>query len=424
VSDSRDTSLATVTVLGLGYAGLPVAAAAATARHQVWGLDTDPGRVALVNSGVSPVETVTRQELLNARSRLTATTDPQCLTSSTIVLLCVPTPLDDSGAPDLEPLTTAAHTVRDHLRPGQLIIQESTSYPGTTDGLLRSILEEIGLRAGTDFALACSPERIDPGSTTHRLSSTPRVVGGLTRACRDRAAAFYTPLAGGIHLASGLREAEAAKILENTYRQVNIALVNEFAQICHHMGVDVWDTLAAAATKPFGYVPFRPGAGPGGHCIPADPMILVHRAGQMGLRFLLAETAQHVNQNMPLWIADRACKHLEHTMGTPVDQARILLLGVTYKANVADTRGTPAVPLAQQLLSRGATITFHDPHVAELDVGYVRIPCVPDLALALDRAQLCILLQRHDAYEDQVLARAHVLFDTTGLANHPRKITL
>jgi nucleotide sugar dehydrogenase len=415
-------AMAAVSVVGIGYAGLPLAVAAAAAGHTVWGLDIDGGRVALVNSGVPPVQTVTAGGLALVRSRLTATTNPRCLAESSIVVVCVPTPLDDVGKPDLGPLTGAVSTVRDHLRPGQLVIIESTSYPGTTDGLLRNILEQSGLRAGDDFALAYSPERADPGNTTFGLSNTPKVVGGLTTHCRDRAAAFYAPLTGGVHLTAGTREAEAAKLLENTYRQVNIALVNEFAQLCHHMDVDVWDTLAAAATKPFGYTPFRPG--PGGHCIPADPMYLVQRAGEMGLRFALAEIAQQINEGMPLWVADRVCKHLDGT-NLPVDQARVILLGVTYKPDVADTRGSPARPLARELRCRGATVSFHDPYVATFDIGGVQLRRTADLTHALTDADLTVLLQRHKAYDAQLLAHARAIFDTTGpVTHHPYDVAL
>jgi UDP-N-acetyl-D-glucosamine dehydrogenase len=412
-----------ITVVGIGNAGLPLAARAASAGHRVWGLDINPDRVARVEQGIPSVDTVTEAELAVASPRLTATGDPTCLECSQVIVLCVPTPLDDAGRPDLCPLTAAAETVRDHLRSGQLIVIESTTYPGTTDGPLREVLEQSGLRAGIDFALAYAPERVDPGNRTYTVHNTPRLVGGLTDACRDRAAAFYSPLVGGVHVTRSPREAEAAKILENTYRQVNIALVNEFAQICHHMNVDVWDVLAAAETKPFGYAAFRPGAGVGGHCIPADPMYLARHVGETGLNFHLAEVAQRINNSVPLWIADRICKLLDDT-GISFGRAHVLLLGVTYKPDVADTRNSPALPLARELDARGVGVSFHDPHVATVTSGDLHLWRTPDLAAALQSADLTVLLQRHRCYDDVLLANARALFDTTGPASHPRGVAM
>ncbi|MDQ1249455.1 MAG: UDP-N-acetyl-D-glucosamine dehydrogenase [Actinomycetota bacterium] len=359
------------------------------------------------------MDTVTAADLAGTCGRLHAATGQDCLPSCTTVIVCVPTPTHPDGTPDLEPLTQATRTVANHLRSGQTVIIESTTHPGTTDGPLREILEEHGLTAGHDFALAYSPERIDPGNHDHRLTTTPKLVAGLTSRCRDRAAAFYRGLGIPVHLTRGLREAEAAKILENTQRQINIALVNEFAQLCHHLDIDVWDTLAAAATKPFGYTSYRPGPGVGGHCIPTDPMYLVHCAHQIGMTLRLATAAQDINDGMPSWIADRICKHLDNH-ATPVAGAEILLLGVTYKPDITDIRNTPAVPLANRLRDRGATVTFHDPHITHLNLGDVVLQRVPHLRDALSRAAVCVLLQRHTAYaHDHVLDPAQTLFDTT-----------
>jgi nucleotide sugar dehydrogenase len=408
-------STAPVAVVGLGYAGLPLAVAAAAAGYQVRGVDIAAARVDQINRSSSPVDTVTSAALAAARPRLHATTDPGCLPHCSTIVVCVPTPLDGDGQPDLRPLRSATATVRDHLRSGQLVIVESTTYPGTTDGPLREILQQSGLTAGADFALAYSPERVDPGNTDYTLTNTPKLVGGLTEGCRDRAAVFYRALGAPVHLTRGTREAEAAKILENTQRQVNIALVNEFAQLCHHMGVDVWDTLAAAATKPFGYIPYRPGPGVGGHCIPADPMYLVHRAGEMGIPSRLAQAAQDINDGMPLWVADRICKHLE-CAGVELADADVLLLGVTYKPDIADTRNTPATAIITELRGRGVPVRFHDPYVIELDTGTNVLRRTEDLADALGDATLSVLLQRHRAYDAELLADARALFDTTGPA--------
>ena len=411
-------------MVGIGYAGLPLAVAMAAAGNRVVGYDTDTGRVDRVNAGRSPVDTVTDEEIRSLGDRMAASADPEVLADCDVIVVCVPTPVD-GAKPDLGPLTSAVRTVRDQLRAGQLIVIESTTHPGTTDGLVQPILEESGLRAGTDFNLAYSPERVDPGNSRFGITSTPRVVGGLTEPCRERAAAFYRQVTE-VHLTKGMREAEAAKILENTYRQVNIALVNEFAQVCHRMDIDVWDTIRAAETKPYGFVAFRPGAGVGGHCIPADPLYLVHRAATLGITFHLADTAHQVNEGMPAWVADRIGKDLEDR-GVPVDGASVLLLGVTYKPDIADARHTPAVPVAKGLLLRGARVLVHDPHVPELNWPGSRIPVVPDLTEALRTADVTVLLQRHREYDADLLAKAVWLFDATGTAgaaSPPARLTV
>ncbi len=400
-----------VGMVGIGYAGLPLAVELAKAGNDVIGFDIDPSRVEAVNDGRSPVDTVTDAEIRTLRDTLRASTDPAVLAACSIIVVCAPTPVD-GDKPDLRPLTSAVETVAGQLRAGQLVIVESTTHPGTTDGLLQPILERSGLRAGVDFHLAYSPERIDPGNTRFRIGNTPRVVGGLTPACAERAAEFYRQVTS-VHVTRGMREAEAAKILENTYRQVNIALVNEFSQLCHGMGIDVWDTVAAASTKPYGFQPFWPGAGVGGHCIPADPLYLIHHAGKLGMAFQVAETAHRINEGMPAWVADRITKDLEEH-GGPIGGATVLLLGVTYKPNTDDVRHTPAVPIAEALLERGAKVVCHDPYVDGLSWPGGRIENVPDLAEAIREADLVVLLQRHDLFDLDLIARARRLFDATG----------
>ncbi|MFI0262476.1 nucleotide sugar dehydrogenase [Streptomyces sp. NPDC017056] len=410
-----------VGMVGIGYAGLPLAVALARAGNDVVGFDIDPERVGAVNDGRSPVDTVTDAEVHALDGRLSASTDPAVLADSAVIVVCAPTPVN-GDTPDLEPLTRAVETVAGRLRPGQLVIVESTTHPGTTDGLLQPILERTGLRAGTDFHLAYSPERIDPGNTAYRIGNTPRVVGGLTTACAERAAEFYRQVTE-VHVTRGMREAEAAKILENTYRQINIALVNEFSQLCHGMGIDVWDTVAAASTKPYGFHTFWPGAGVGGHCIPADPLYLIHHAGTLGMSFQMAETAHRVNEGMPLWVADRIAKDIEQS-GVPVSEATVLLLGVTYKANTDDTRHTPAVPIARALTERGATVLCHDPYADGLSWPGGRVEAVPDLAAALAEADVSVLLQRHDRFDMDLIGRARRLFDTTGSVRTERSVLL
>ncbi|MFF4701199.1 nucleotide sugar dehydrogenase [Streptomyces chattanoogensis] len=411
-----------VGMVGIGYAGLPLAVQLAKAGNDVVGFDIDRTRVETVNDGRSPVDTVTDAEIRSLQGRLSASTDPAVLADSSVIVVCAPTPVN-GDEPDLHPLTSAVETVAGQLRPGQLVIVESTTHPGTTDGLLQPILEKSGLRAGADFHLAYSPERIDPGNARYGIGNTPRVVGGLTAACAERAAEFYRQVTE-VHVTRGMREAEAAKILENTYRQINIALVNEFSQLCHGMGIDVWDTVAAASTKPYGFQTFWPGAGVGGHCIPADPLYLIHHAGTLGMAFHMAETAHRVNEGMPLWVADRITKDIEQR-GISVSEATVLLLGVTYKANTDDTRHTPAVPIARALTERGATVLCHDPYVDGLSWADGRIDGVPDLADALDRADLSVLLQRHDQFDLELIGRrARRLFDTTGSVRTDHSVLL
>ncbi|UAK31423.1 nucleotide sugar dehydrogenase [Nocardia asteroides] len=406
-----------VTVVGIGYTGLPLAVALAHAGDHVWGVDVDRRRVAAVQHGDSPVDTVTAAEIRSVAGHLHPTTDPGVLADSAIVVVCVPTPVHETdNTPDLRPLISAVTTIRDHLRPGQLVVVESTVPPGTTVDLLRPILEESGLVAGIDFNLAYSPERIDPGNTRFRLTTTPRVVSGLTPACRDRAAMFYRRVVANIHTTVGIAEAETTKILENVFRQVNIALVNEFAQVCHELDIDIWDVIAAAATKPYGFMPFRPGAGVGGHCIPVDTLLMIHHTTtRLGRALRLAETAHAINADMPRWVADRIVKDLDDR-GVTLPDATVLLLGVTYKPNVADTRGTPAIPLTEELLRRGLTVTYHDPYIPELRWAGQRLRRCDDLAAAVGSADLVVVVQRHRDYDAQTLASARRLFDATGPA--------
>nr|WP_024126064.1 nucleotide sugar dehydrogenase [Streptomyces sp. FR1]AHE38682.1 Nucleotide sugar dehydrogenase [Streptomyces sp. FR1] len=410
-------------VLGIGYAGLPLAVAAAAIGYRTWGVDTDPRVVAQVNDGISHVDTVGDGELTAVRERLTATTDPACLSQCSVIVICVPTPVDADGQPNLTALTAAAVAVRDALRPGQLVIVESTTYPGTTDGHVRGLLEESGLRAGVDFSLAYSPERVDPGNPVYRLGNTPKLVGGLTPVCRDRATAFYSRFVQHVHPTPGTREAEAAKIFENTYRQVNIALVNEFARFCHAVDIDVWETLRAVETKPFGFSGFRPSAGVGGHCIPVDPLYLVHRAHEVGLNFHMAETAQSVNEAMPGWVAERAAAQLAAD-GTAPRDARVLLLGATYKRDVADARNAPCVELASRLRTMGTDVAFHDPHICTLVIDGVTLHRAPDVDEAVRVADLVVVVQHHKEYGDDLLGRARRIFYTSEPAELPNGVSL
>ncbi len=349
-----------------------------------------------------------------------ATHDSAVLAMADVAVICVPTPLSADGGPDLAAVMAATRTVTGNLRPDTLVVLESTTYPGTTDEIVRPVLESGGLVAGRDFSLAFSPERIDPGNAEFGLRNTPKVVGGHTPGCTERAAAFYRQFVDTVVTTRGTREAEMAKLLENTYRHVNIALVNEMSRFCRELDIDLWDVIRAAASKPFGFQAFYPGPGVGGHCIPIDPNYLSHRVrSKLGYPFRFVELAQEVNNRMPQYVARRA-QDLLNTDGKAINGARVLLLGVTYKADIADQRESPARPLAQHLRAKGAELIYHDPHVPDWSVSGVPVPRAHDLDEALRSADLTILLQNHTAYDLAHLAgTAARLFDTRGQADGP-----
>ncbi|MQA95645.1 MAG: nucleotide sugar dehydrogenase [Streptosporangiales bacterium] len=402
-------------VIGLGYVGLPLAREACRVGLRVAGLDRDPGVVRGLAGGVSHVDDVSTDDVAAMlEAGFHATDDDAVLDGAATVVICVPTPLSTDGGPDLAAVTAAARTVAGRLRPGVLVVLESTTYPGTTDEVVRPLLEASGLTAGEHFHLAFSPERIDPGNPTFGVRNTPKVVGGLTPDCTQAAAAFYGKLVDSVVQAKGTREAEMAKLLENTYRHVNIALVNEMAIFCRELGVDLWDAIAAASTKPFGFQAFQPGPGVGGHCIPIDPNYLSYKVRTLGYPFRFVELAQEINGRMPGYVVQRAQDALNRH-GRALRDARVLLLGVTYKAGIADQRESPARPVAERLLRAGAELTFHDPHVTAWEVAGAQVPRATDLPEALGTADLTILLTAHaDYHPDELATRARLLLDTRG----------
>jgi nucleotide sugar dehydrogenase len=297
-----------------------------------------------------------------------------------------------------------------------MVILESTTYPGATDELVRPILEQTGLVAGRDFNLAFSPERIDPGNPDFGVHNTPKVVGGHTPACTERAAEFYQRFVHTVVRTKGTREAETAKLLENTYRHINIALVNEMARFCHELEIDLWDVIRAASSKPFGYQAFYPGPGVGGHCIPIDPNYLSHNVrARLGYPFRFVELAQEINSTMPAYVAHRA-QNLLNDAGKATKGSQILLLGVTYKPNIADQRESPAIPLARHLLTLGANVSYHDPYVPNWVSNGLKMDCVSDLQAAVKDADLVILVQNHFEYDaDHLASIAQRFFDTRGV---------
>jgi UDP-N-acetyl-D-glucosamine dehydrogenase len=402
-------------VIGLGYVGLPIACEAARAGHRVVGFDLNERVVADLNSGKSHVADITDDDVAEMNGRGFRATSQEEAGSPATIVICVPTPLSADGIPDLEAVRAASELASRRLRPGMLVVLESTSYPGTTDEVVRVLLEkESGLSAGADFALAFSPERIDPGNKKYGLRNTPKVVGGHTDACTKQATKFYETICDEVIQARSAREAEMAKLIENTYRHVNIALVNEMAVFCHDLGIDLWDAIRCAATKPFGFQAFYPGPGVGGHCIPIDPNYLSYKVRTLGYPFRFVELAQEVNQRMPQYVVNRAVEAL-NTHRKPMQGARVLLLGVTYKKNVADSRESPAPVIARHLLRSGAVVSYHDPYVLDWHVDGRSVERTADLSAGVRDADLVILLQAHDEYSSSALAAAGgLVLDTRG----------
>jgi UDP-N-acetyl-D-glucosamine dehydrogenase len=408
---------ADLVVVGLGYVGLPLVDEAVRSGLSVVGLDVDEVRVAALNAGRTVIDDLSDAQVADLVARgFGATTDASVLAGAGTVVICVPTPLSAAGGPDLGAVRAATTTVAAHLQPDTLVVLESTTYPGTTEEVVLPILEDgSGLRVGEGFHLAFSPERIDPGNPTFGLRNTPKVVGGHTAACADAAVAFYGKVVDTVVRAKSTREAEMAKLLENTYRHINIALVNEMAVFCDELGIDLWDAIGLAATKPFGFQAFYPGPGVGGHCIPIDPNYLSFKVRTLGYPFRFVELAEEINARMPAYVAARAQRLLNEAR-KPVNGSKVLLLGVTYKPDIADERESPARPLARRLLELGADLVFHDPFVTSWSVnGTGQVPRAQDPVAAAEEADLVIVVQPHKAYDlDAIVAAAPLLLDTRG----------
>jgi nucleotide sugar dehydrogenase len=406
-----------LTVIGLGYVGLPLASEACRAGLMVLGYDNSSAVVEGLNAGTSHIDDVTDDDVAGMKvGGFVASGDPADLANADVFVICVPTPLSTDGTPDLTAVIDASKTIATGLRPGCLVVLESTTYPGTTDETVRPLLElGSGLSAGVDFALAYSPERIDPGNPAFGLCNTPKIVGGLTPACTERAVEFYKRLVDTVVPTVGLREAELAKLLENTYRHINIALMNEMVVFCHELDIDLWAAIEAASTKPFGFEAFYPGPGVGGHCIPIDPNYLSWVVRSVGYRFRFVELAQEISERMPIYIAQRVQNSLNADR-IAVNGSRILLLGVTYKANISDQRESPARPLAAQLLTMGAEVRYFDPYVDIFLVNDRQLPSVGDLVSAVEWSDLVVLVQAHsEIVGSEALAGASRILDTRGV---------
>lgn len=356
---------ATVAIVGLGYVGLPLALVTAEAGFRVLGLDIDPQRITAINRGESYIRQIASNAVATqvAKKRFSATSDMSRLADADAILICVPTPLTRNREPDLSFVVGTGRTIAQYLRPNQLIVLESTTYPGTTTGVLRPILERSGLRSGSDFFLAYSPEREDPGNPTYSTSQIPKVIGGDGGDAMQLAAALYDQFVVQTVLVSSPDTAEAVKLTENIFRAVNIALANELKMVYDAMGIDVWEVIDAAKTKPFGFMPFYPGPGLGGHCIPIDPFYLTWRAREFDVVTRFIELAGEINTRMPYRVVDRLAESLDRRLGRGLNGARILLLGMAYKKNVDDLRESPSLKLMELLEQRGATVMFHDPFI-------------------------------------------------------------
>jgi UDP-N-acetyl-D-glucosamine dehydrogenase len=403
-----------VGIVGLGYVGLPLAVAFAEAGHDVIGLDIDEATVAAINRGESHIEDISSERLASVVDRIEATIDAGRLASAEAVVICVPTPLSAQREPDLGPLIGAAHAVGDNLRAGQLVVLESTTYPGTTRERLVPILEAGGLTAGEDFNVAFSPERVDPGRTDFTLRNTPKVIGGLTPGCLERAEELYGRVCDILVPVSTPEAAELEKLLENIFRSVNIALVNELAMLCDRLGIDVWEVVDAAATKPYGFMKFEPGPGMGGHCLPVDPFYLSWKAREVGFATEFIELAGKVNQHMPEYCVERVVRALnDHSKA--VKGSRIVLLGVSYKAGVGDMRESPALKIGKLLQELGAELVYHDAFVAEVpSLGLTGLP----LEDAVAGADAAVLVTAHPGIDHEAVAeRVPVLVDFRGVTS-------
>jgi UDP-N-acetyl-D-glucosamine dehydrogenase len=399
-------------IIGLGYVGLPLAVAFAESGHDVVALDADTRKVESLERGESYIEDIPSSALAPLGERLRPTTRHADLASCDAVIICVPTPLTGSREPDLSYLLDAGKALSQVLQAGQLVVLESTTYPGTTRERLAPILEESGLATGTDFHLAFSPERIDPGRTDYTVRTTPKLVGGMTDACTERARSLYALICDEVVVLSSPETAELSKLLENIFRSVNIAFVNELAQLCDRLKIDVWEVIDAASTKPFGFMRFDPGPGMGGHCLPIDPFYLAFKAREHDFYPEFIELAGKMNQAQPAYCAERIERAL-NDLGKPVRDSKILILGVSYKAGVGDMRESPALKIAELLRELGGDVSYHDPHVPELPkFGLQSV----DLDAAAAAADIAAIVTAHPGVDYEALAAAvPVLVDFRGV---------
>src|SRR3954471_23210091 len=399
-------------IVGMGYVGLPLGVAFAEAGHEVVGLDVSQSRVDALNRGESYVEDITSERLAALADRVRGTSRYADLAHADAVIIAVPTPLTRNREPDLGPLIGSGRSLAGVLQKGQLVVLESTTYPGTTRETLVPLLEESGLAAGSDFNVAFSPERVDPGRTDYQMRNTPKVLGGLTPECHRRAVELYSEVCDDLVEVSTPEAAELTKLLENVFRSVNIALMNELAILCDRMGIDVWEVVDAAATKPYGFMSFKPGPGMGGHCLPVDPFYLAWRAREFDMQTEFVELAGEVNQAMPYFCVERITRGL-NTQAKAVNGSRIAIFGVSYKAGVGDLRESPALKIMRLLRDRGADVVYHDEHVPELPQFELSSETFDS---ALEGADAAVIVTAHPGVDVQALVdRSPLVVDFRGV---------
>ena len=411
LSEKISQRTAKVGIVGLGYVGMPTMVACADAGFTALGIDIDQGRVDQINAGHSYIEDVTSDALSSLRKekRIIASTDFAALGDMDVIVICVPTPVNKHKEPELGPLQDAVRTLTEHMHGEQLVVLQSTTFPGTTEEMVLPQLEESGYQVGKHFYLAFSPERIAPGDQQHFIHNIPKVVGGVTPQCGKVAADFLATFVEEVIQVSSPKVAEMTKLLENIFRSVNIALVNELSELCQRMGIDIWEAIQAAATKPFGFMPFQPGIGVGGHCIPVDPFYLSWKAKEYDFYVNFIELAARINDNRPYYAASRIVDVLAER-GKPTQGSDLLLLGVSFKKDIGDTRNSPALRVAELLAGRGARISYSDRHVPETIIGGCAMK-----SIELDE----VTLQRHDA---SVILVDHTYFDLEQIALHSKLV--
>jgi UDP-N-acetyl-D-glucosamine dehydrogenase len=405
---------AKVGIVGLGYVGLPLAVEFGEAGFEVFGFDILEDKIKLINSGKSDIDDIpdVRVEKLVKANLLHATSDPKLIKKVDTVSICVPTPLSKTKDPDVSYILAAVKWVRENLHKEMLVILESTTYPGTTEDMILPILEESGLKVGKDFYLAFSPERVDPGNTRFTTKNTPRVVGGITPNCTKAATLFYEQIISMIVPMSSTKAAETVKLLENTFRSVNIGLVNEVALMCDRLDLNVWEIIDAAATKPFGFMPFYPGPGLGGHCIPIDPHYLSWKLKSLNYYARFIELAGDVNSHMPEYVVERI-RRLLNKHGKSVSNSKILILGVAYKKDIKDTRESPALDVIELLEREGAVLSYNDPYVARIKWNETIHRSSKITPALLQKSDLAVILTDHNSYNYQVIVEnSSLIFDT------------
>lgn len=416
------TKRATLGTIGLGYVGLPLAVEKAKAGFHTIGFDVQKDKVDMVNAGQNYIGDVVNEDLeaLVRSGMLRATTDFGEVARCDCVCICVPTPLDKHQQPDISFVRASAESIVPYMHKGMLVVLESTTYPGTTEELVKPILEQSGLKCGTDFYLAFSPERVDPGNLIYKTKNTPKVVGGVTPACTELAAAMYEAvLEAPVHRVSSPAVAEMEKILENTYRNVNIGLINELAMLCHRMGIDIWEVIEAAKSKPYGFQAFYPGPGLGGHCIPLDPYYLSWKAREYGFHTSMIESSMMVNDRMPEYCVERTM-HILNRQKKAINGAQILVLGVAYKQDIDDYRESPGIRVIEALLQVGAQVRYFDPYVPRFQDGGLEMEgekaLTPELLEAMD---LVLVTAAHTTVDYELVQRhAKAVFDTKNVMKH------